>query len=219
MVDTFEGLASLRGRVEERQERTPSPSERYDRLSCPEPPRARHPREVGGRTARAPSLKPWEDPKELPDHGCAHSNIYDRIVSNQADATAPSPIPGNRSRTCRFPHNQAPFRGGAKRIRTADRTRESAGNGGCGFAGRASPTRSRPRPDGIYATLDRTAIGIVQAAGRLRLSIPDDLLVAAVTDSPLLAASNQPVTALDLDAPRSGAPRPAPDRAALAPRW
>jgi DNA-binding LacI/PurR family transcriptional regulator len=61
-----------------------------------------------------------------------------------------------------------------------------------------------PRPDGIYATLDRTAIGIVQAAGKLKLSVPEDLLVAAVTDSPLLAASNPPVTALDLNAPEIG---------------
>jgi DNA-binding LacI/PurR family transcriptional regulator len=61
-----------------------------------------------------------------------------------------------------------------------------------------------PRPDGIYATLDRTAIGIVQAAERLGLSIPNDLLVAAVTDSPLLAAANPPVTALALNAPEIG---------------
>lgn len=60
------------------------------------------------------------------------------------------------------------------------------------------------RPDAIYTTLDRMAIGIIQGAGQLGMSVPEDLLVAAATDSPVLAASNPPVTAVNLDAPEIG---------------
>ncbi len=48
------------------------------------------------------------------------------------------------------------------------------------------------------------AIGIIQAARQLGMSVPKDLLVAAATDSPVLAASNPPVTAVNLDAPGIG---------------
>lgn len=61
-----------------------------------------------------------------------------------------------------------------------------------------------PRPDAIYVTLDRAAVGVLRAARALNLDVPADLGVAAVTDGPMLTAVDPPITALNLDAPQIG---------------
>jgi DNA-binding LacI/PurR family transcriptional regulator len=62
----------------------------------------------------------------------------------------------------------------------------------------------RPRPDAIYATLDRMAVGALIACRSAGLSVPEDLAVAAITDTYVLRSADPPVTALDLNAPRIG---------------
>lgn len=52
--------------------------------------------------------------------------------------------------------------------------------------------------DAIFATLDVLAVGAAKAADSLGLSVPNDLAVAALTDSALLRAATPPITALNL---------------------
>lgn len=61
-----------------------------------------------------------------------------------------------------------------------------------------------PRPDAVYATFDRMASGVLLACREAGISVPEDLAVAALTDSPLLRTTVPRVTALDLDAPEIG---------------
>lgn len=69
----------------------------------------------------------------------------------------------------------------------------------------AAELLSRPdRPDAVYATLDRAAVGVLQAARSSGLRVPDDVALAATTDSPILRAVDPPITALNLDAPAIG---------------
>jgi DNA-binding LacI/PurR family transcriptional regulator len=62
----------------------------------------------------------------------------------------------------------------------------------------------RPRPDAIYATLDRMAVGALIACRYAGLSAPEDLAVAAITDTYVLRSADPPLTTLDLNAPRIG---------------
>ncbi|MYW92985.1 LacI family transcriptional regulator [Amycolatopsis rubida] len=52
--------------------------------------------------------------------------------------------------------------------------------------------------DSVYATLDALAIGAMTAARDLGISVPDQLGIASITDSPLLRIPNPMITALDL---------------------
>ena len=63
---------------------------------------------------------------------------------------------------------------------------------------------TKPRPDAVYATFDRMALGVLLACRERRISVPEDLAVAALTDSPLLRTTVPQITALDLDAPEIG---------------
>lgn len=57
---------------------------------------------------------------------------------------------------------------------------------------------SSPRPDAIYATLDRLALGALRAAQSKGLSVPGDLLVAGLADSEAARSSQPSLTALSL---------------------
>jgi DNA-binding LacI/PurR family transcriptional regulator len=59
-------------------------------------------------------------------------------------------------------------------------------------------------PDAIFAALDRYALGTLSAAAARGLRVPDDLLVAAGTDSELARKARPPITALDLHPERNG---------------
>jgi DNA-binding LacI/PurR family transcriptional regulator len=64
----------------------------------------------------------------------------------------------------------------------------------------ASELLSRPdRPDAIYATLDRLALGVTLAAKTQGLSVPDDLLVAGLSDSEAGRQATPSLTALALN--------------------
>lgn len=52
--------------------------------------------------------------------------------------------------------------------------------------------------DCIFATLDVLAIGALKAAHKRHHKVPDDLAIAALTDSSLLRAASPPITALNL---------------------
>lgn len=54
------------------------------------------------------------------------------------------------------------------------------------------------RPDAIYASLDRLAVGTYFAAREMQLSVPDDLLIAAGTDGAVTRTAPIAITALDL---------------------
>jgi DNA-binding LacI/PurR family transcriptional regulator len=58
----------------------------------------------------------------------------------------------------------------------------------------SSPTRS----DAVLATLDHLALGVTAAVEELGLSVPDDILVAALGDSAMIRHSRVPITAIDL---------------------
>jgi DNA-binding LacI/PurR family transcriptional regulator len=58
---------------------------------------------------------------------------------------------------------------------------------------------SRPdRPDAIYATYDRLALGVLLQAGRLGLSVPGDLALASAVDSEALCWTSPHITATSL---------------------
>jgi DNA-binding LacI/PurR family transcriptional regulator len=59
-------------------------------------------------------------------------------------------------------------------------------------------TRSE-RPDAIYATYDRLALGVLLQAGRLGLSVPGDLALASAVESDALRWTSPHVTATFLD--------------------
>jgi DNA-binding LacI/PurR family transcriptional regulator len=59
-------------------------------------------------------------------------------------------------------------------------------------------------PDGIYATLDRLALGALLAANARAVSVPDALRIAGCTDSDASRSAQPPLTALSLDPDRLG---------------
>jgi DNA-binding LacI/PurR family transcriptional regulator len=59
-------------------------------------------------------------------------------------------------------------------------------------------------PDAVYAALDRTAIGILLAASAKNVRVPEDLLVAACSDSVAAQAARPPLTALRMNPERIG---------------
>jgi DNA-binding LacI/PurR family transcriptional regulator len=62
----------------------------------------------------------------------------------------------------------------------------------------------RPRPDAIYTTLDRMALGAILACRDRGIAVPEELGIAAITDSLALRSTTPPVTALNLNAPEIG---------------
>lgn len=64
--------------------------------------------------------------------------------------------------------------------------------------------RADPSIDAIYAPLDAFAAGAILAAAELGLPVPDRLMVATNYDGRRAAASDPPITALDLDFPGLG---------------
>lgn len=62
----------------------------------------------------------------------------------------------------------------------------------------------RPRPDAIYTTLDRMALGAILACRDRGIAVPEEMAVAAITDSLALRSMTPPVTALNLNAPEIG---------------
>jgi DNA-binding LacI/PurR family transcriptional regulator len=65
--------------------------------------------------------------------------------------------------------------------------------------GRAEP------PDAICTPLDRLALGVLLGAGAMNVSVPDELLVATVTNSEATRVSTPPLTALELYPQQLGA--------------
>jgi DNA-binding LacI/PurR family transcriptional regulator len=59
-------------------------------------------------------------------------------------------------------------------------------------------------PDGVYATLDRLALGVLLAAHARGVDVPGDLLVAGCTDSHAGRGARPALTALSLDPERIG---------------
>jgi DNA-binding LacI/PurR family transcriptional regulator len=57
---------------------------------------------------------------------------------------------------------------------------------------------SSPRPDAIYATLDRLALGALRAAQSKGLSVPGELLIAGLADSEAARSSQPSLTTLGL---------------------
>ena len=72
-------------------------------------------------------------------------------------------------------------------------------NEGAGFDTAAQLLDGPDRPDAIYATLDRLALGTLSAAKARGLRIPDDLIVAGCTDSKASQWADPPLTALALN--------------------
>jgi DNA-binding LacI/PurR family transcriptional regulator len=60
------------------------------------------------------------------------------------------------------------------------------------------------RPDAVYATYDRLALGVLQQARKLSISVPDDLGLASAVDGDALRWSDPRITAVFLDAPEIG---------------
>ncbi len=47
--------------------------------------------------------------------------------------------------------------------------------------------KRRDRPDGIFAVSDRVAIGVMEAARKLSITIPDELAIVGFNDEPVSA--------------------------------
>ncbi|MBX6425810.1 MAG: LacI family DNA-binding transcriptional regulator [Variibacter sp.] len=56
----------------------------------------------------------------------------------------------------------------------------------------------KSRPDTIVAATTRFAVGVMQASRELGLAVPQDLMVAALSDSELARGHETPITAIDL---------------------
>ncbi len=65
--------------------------------------------------------------------------------------------------------------------------------------------RSDARPDAIICAASSAAATVLRTAQNLGLSIPDDLMLAALTESESTRATNPPITALDLRLEESAA--------------
>ena len=63
----------------------------------------------------------------------------------------------------------------------------------------------RNRPDVVYATYDRLALGVLLEAQRLGIKVPEELGIASAVDGDALRWTAPHVTATFLDAPRIGA--------------
>lgn len=74
-----------------------------------------------------------------------------------------------------------------------------------GFAAASDLLRTKPRPDGICAPLDRLALGVLLAAKAHGIEVPTDLLVAGVTNSEASRRARPSLTALDLNPEQVGA--------------
>ncbi len=72
-------------------------------------------------------------------------------------------------------------------------------NEGAGFDTAAKLLDGPDRPDAIYATLDRLALGTLQAARSRGLEVPRDLVVAGCTDSKASEWADPPLTSLALN--------------------
>ena len=68
-----------------------------------------------------------------------------------------------------------------------------------GYEAAVSLFEDEDRPDAIYATLDRLAVGARLAAEARSLRVPEDLLVAAMSDSAANRTSRPQLTALHLN--------------------
>ena len=72
-------------------------------------------------------------------------------------------------------------------------------NEGAGFDLAVRLLDGPDRPDAIYATLDRLALGSLSAARARGLRVPDDLIVAGCTDSKASQWAEPPLTSLALN--------------------
>ncbi len=75
---------------------------------------------------------------------------------------------------------------------------------GAAFAAAMELLESPDPPDGIYATLDRLALGALLAAEARGVDVPHDLRIAGCTDSEAARQARPTLTALSLDPDRLG---------------
>jgi DNA-binding LacI/PurR family transcriptional regulator len=73
-----------------------------------------------------------------------------------------------------------------------------------GYAAAADLLDRHGRPDAIYATLDRLAIGAALAANAHGLTVPNDLLLAGLSDSEASRTAHPPLTTLSLNPKKIG---------------
>jgi DNA-binding LacI/PurR family transcriptional regulator len=73
-----------------------------------------------------------------------------------------------------------------------------------GFEAASALLDAENPPDAIYAALDRLAIGVLLAATAKDVRVPDDLRVAACTDSVAAQAARPPLTTLGLNPEQIG---------------
>jgi DNA-binding LacI/PurR family transcriptional regulator len=71
-------------------------------------------------------------------------------------------------------------------------------------AARRLLSRQRDRPDAVYATFDRLALGVLLQAERLGISVPGDFALASAVDSDALRWATPHITASTLDPTRIG---------------
>lgn len=67
-----------------------------------------------------------------------------------------------------------------------------------GYAAARELLNRKHRPDAIYASLDRLAVGAFFAAEQQQIRVPDDLLIAAGSDGAITRTAPIGITALDL---------------------
>jgi DNA-binding LacI/PurR family transcriptional regulator len=70
---------------------------------------------------------------------------------------------------------------------------------GAGYEAATRLLHASPRPDAIYATLDRLALGALLAIRSEGLRVPEDILLAAGSDSDAARSADPPLTTLDLN--------------------
>jgi DNA-binding LacI/PurR family transcriptional regulator len=154
---------------------------------------------TSGREPGGPADAPWVDN----DHVGGTRAILDHLAASGASRVALITSPPVHSYTI---DSQAAYREwcAARGIEPEVASVTGTLTEGEGYAAALELLDRDYPPDGIYATLDRLALGVLLAAHARGVDVPGDLLVAGCTDSHAGRGARPALTALSLDPERIG---------------
>lgn len=119
------------------------------------------------------------------DHFIAHGAARPALLIPEVDWAWPAQVRDGWERAC------------AERGRPVRVELVRSSGGGRGAAAAASRLlRGRARPDAVFALTDHYGPAVLAAAAQLELAVPDDVLVAAGTESPQALATDPQLTTL-----------------------
>jgi DNA-binding LacI/PurR family transcriptional regulator len=155
--------------------------------------RARVPVVTTGRVTGAPSRDPWVDN----DHAAGTRSVLDHLARRGARRIALVTSPPVTSYTI---DSEAAYRAwcGERDCEALVAYAREDLTEGAGYVAASELLGLREPIDGVYATLDRLALGTLLAAEARGIRVPDDLLVVGNTDSDAARLATPALTALNL---------------------